>query len=99
MGAALKMKSEVSENANLKNTGIVKGSEFFNPSNKLMGYVKGEEIYTASHFKVAYTKAGNVYDVTNKKMINLSDAKKVMNCDYDGVTLAGYWYFFGRSKK
>lgn len=98
MGAALKMKAEETLKANTKTTGTIKGHEFFNPANKLMGYMKGEEIYTASHFKVAYAKAGNVYDTTNKKMITLSDAKKVMNCDYDGVTLAGYWYFFGRSK-
>ncbi|MGZ3789118.1 MAG: hypothetical protein ACXVLQ_11380 [Bacteriovorax sp.] len=98
MGAALKMKPEETMKANKKIAGTVRAHEFFNPANKLMGYVKGDEIYTASHFKVAYTKAGNVYDVTNKKMISLSDAKNVTGCDYEGVTLAGFWYFFGRNK-
>ncbi|MFA6237949.1 MAG: hypothetical protein WC635_11515 [Bacteriovorax sp.] len=98
MGAALKLKQEETPKAVAKPVGTVKAHEFFNPANKLMGYVKGEEIYSASHFKVAYSKAGNVYDNTNKKMISLSDAKKMMNCDYDGVTLAGFWYFFGRNK-
>jgi hypothetical protein len=99
MGAALRMKQhDKLLNDYKKSTGKVKGHEFFSPTDKLMGYMKGEEIYTASHFKVAYVKTGNVYDTTNKKMISLTDAKKVMDCDYDGVALAGLWYFFGRSK-
>lgn len=98
MGAALKTKPEEAAKINSKTFGIVKGHEFFTPTNKLMGYVKGEEIFTASHFRVAYTKSGNVYDTTNKKMITLNDAKKIMGHEHDGVTLAGYWYFFGRSK-
>ena len=98
MGAALKMKPEDSVKTDTKPKGIVKGYEFFNHANKLVGYQKGEEIYTASHLKVAYAKAGNVYDTANKKMITLGDAKKIMSCDYEGVTLAGFWYFFGRTK-
>ena len=78
--------------------GIVKGHEFFNLDNKLLGYVKGEEVYTASHFKVAYTKTGNIYNTANKKMISLVDARKMMNCPFDGITLAGYWFFFRPSK-
>lgn len=98
MGAALKLKPEETTTTNPKVYGTVKAHEFFNPANKLVGYRKGDEIFTASHFKVAYIKAGNVYDITNKKMITLGDAKKAMGCDYEGVTLAGFWYFFGRSK-
>lgn len=93
MGAAVKLEfQETPEDT--KPRGTVKGHEFFNLDNKLMGYVKGEEIYTSSHFKVAYTKTGNVYNTGNKKMISLTDAKKIMNCQYDGVTLAAYWFFF-----
>jgi hypothetical protein len=98
MGAALKMKPEEITLKKSKVTGIVKAHEFFNSANKLMGYRKGDEIYTASHFKVAYVKGGNIYDVTNKKMISLIDAKVATECEYDGVILAGFWYFFARSK-
>lgn len=98
MGAALKLKPDEALKPKDKIEGKVRGYEFFNSANKLVGYMKDEEIYTASHFKVAYTKNGNVYDITNRKMIALTDAKIVMNCDYEGVTLAGYWYFFGRNR-
>lgn len=98
MGAALKLKPEEMEKIPKKIPGTVRAHEFFNTSNRLMGYRKGDEIYTASHFKVAYVKAGNVYDITNRKMISLADAKLVVSSEYEGVTLAGFWYFFGRAK-
>ena len=102
MGAVLKLTPEEFEEKlakeNYKIPGIIKGHECFNLEGKLVGYVKGEEVYTASHFKVAYAKIGNIYNNSNKKMISLDDAKKVMNCSYEGVKLAAFWYFF-RPKK
>ena len=97
--AALKMKPNEESKLDSKTFGTVKGFEFFNPSKKLVGYIKGEEVFTASHFKVAHIKGGNICDNTNKKLISLNDAKKMMDCDYDGVTLAGFWYFFGRNSR
>lgn len=94
MGAAPKYHPENNFFEDINPRGIVKGHEFFNLDNQLLGYVKGDEVYTATHFKVAYTKTGNIYNTINKKMISLDDARKLMNCPYDGVTLAGYWYFF-----
>lgn len=93
MGAAVKLdEQDIAKNA--KPRGTVKGHELFNLENKLVGYIKGEEIYTPSHFKVGYTKAGNVYNNANKKMISLVDAKEIMNCKYEGVTLGAFWFFF-----
>ena len=96
MGAALKMNQNPEEQKSSKPVGSIKGTEFFDLQNKKVGYYKGEEIFTASHFKVAYVKAGWVYDSTNHKVIALTEIKKVMNCNYEGPSLAGYWYFFGR---
>lgn len=94
MGAVFKLSPEELDRQNRQVNGKVKGHEFYNMEDRLVGYSKGEEIYTATHTKVAYAKIGNVYSASNKKMISLEDAKQMMNCKYDGVTLAGYWYFF-----
>jgi hypothetical protein len=99
VGAAFKLTQEELSNDHAGPVGKVRGHEFFDLGNKLLGYIKGEEIYTATHVKVAYVRIGNVYDLNNKKMISLSDAQKMMNCHYEGVALAGYWYFFGRASK
>ena len=96
MGAALKLKPE--DNKTTKPVGTVKGTEYFDVSNKKVGYYKGDEFFTASHFKVGYVKTGWIFDSTNQKVMSLVEAKKTMNCDYEGPTLAGYWYFFGRTK-
>jgi hypothetical protein len=94
MGAAPKFHPDQMFFEDVNPRGTVKGHEFFDLDNILLGYVKGVEVYTSNHSKVAYTQTGNIYNISNRKMISLDDARKVMNCPYDGVTLAGYWYFF-----
>jgi hypothetical protein len=99
MGAAVKLKMDEIFDNDTKRFGIVKGHEFFDQEGKLMGYVKDEEIYTSLHIKVAYVRSENIYNTANKKMISLSDAKTVMKCNYEGATLAGYWFFFKPARK